>query len=143
MFYSARSWIDILKSRPPHTTGTLHVNAGVSFVTQISVRSYMRKYPHIGIQMLLALRLHNNSANVAPSLSCVVKKTGFLHMRKQRHRSASRLHRKADHAFVFATRIIQFLYFLNPKFQASSHLLLLYSLVCVGQGWKPRRPVFS
>ena len=25
-------------------------------------------------------------------------------------------------AFVFATRIVQFLYFLNPKFQASSHL---------------------
>ena len=34
--------------------------------------------------------------------------------------------------FVFATRIVQFLYFLNPKFQASSHLVWLYSLVCVG-----------
>ena len=33
--------------------------------------------------------------------------------------------------FVFATRIVQSLYFLNPKFQASSHLLWLYSLVCV------------
>ena len=32
--------------------------------------------------------------------------------------------------------------FLNPKFQASSDLLWLYSLVCVGPGWKPRRPVF-
>ena len=31
----------------------------------------------------------------------------------------------------------------NPKFQASSHLLWLYSLVCVGPGRKPRRPVFS
>ena len=45
--------------------------------------------------------------------------------------------------FVFATRILQFLYFLNPKFQASSHLLWLYSPVCVGPGQKPRRPVFS
>ena len=45
--------------------------------------------------------------------------------------------------FVFATRIKQSLYFLNPKFQASSHLLWLYSLVCVGPGRKPRRPVFS
>ena len=35
-------------------------------------------------------------------------------------------------AFVFATRIIQFLYFLNPKFQASSLSLCLYSSVCVG-----------
>ena len=32
---------------------------------------------------------------------------------------------------------------LNPKFQASSHLLWSYSPVCVGPGRKPRRPVFS
>ena len=30
-------------------------------------------------------------------------------------------------AFVFATRIVQSLYFLNQKFQTSSHLLWLYS----------------
>ena len=46
-------------------------------------------------------------------------------------------------AFVFATRIVQSLYFLNPKFQASSHLLWLYSPVRVGPGQIPRRPVFS
>ena len=34
-------------------------------------------------------------------------------------------------AFVFATQIVQSLYFQNTKFQASSHLLWLYSLVCV------------
>ena len=34
-------------------------------------------------------------------------------------------------AFVFATRIVHFLFFLNPKFQASSLLLCLYSLICV------------
>ena len=34
-------------------------------------------------------------------------------------------------------------YFLNPKFQAFSHLLWLYRPVCVGPGRKPRRPVFS
>ena len=45
--------------------------------------------------------------------------------------------------FVFATWIVQPLYFLNPKFQASSHLIWLYSLVCIGPGTKPRRPVFS
>ena len=32
---------------------------------------------------------------------------------------------------------------LLPKFQASSHLMWLYSPVCVGPGRKPRRPVFS
>ena len=46
-------------------------------------------------------------------------------------------------AFVFAIRIVQTLYFLNPKFQASSHLLWLHIPVCVGPGRKPRRPVFS
>ena len=46
-------------------------------------------------------------------------------------------------AFVFATPIVQSLYFLNLKFQDSSHLMLLYSPVCVGPGQKPRRQVFS
>ena len=46
-------------------------------------------------------------------------------------------------AFVFAIRIVNFLYYLNPKFQALSHLLWLYSPVCVGPGRKPRRSVFS
>ena len=46
-------------------------------------------------------------------------------------------------AFVFATRIVQFLFFLNPKLQASDHLLRLYRPVCVGPGRKPRRHVFS
>ena len=40
-------------------------------------------------------------------------------------------------AFVFAIWIVHFLFFLIPKFQASSHLLWLYSLVCVRPGWKP------
>ena len=40
-------------------------------------------------------------------------------------------------AFVFATRTVQSLFYLNPKFQASSLLLWLYRLVCVGPGRKP------
>ena len=46
-------------------------------------------------------------------------------------------------AFVFAILIVQSLYFLNPKFQVSSHLLWLYRSVCVRPVQKPRRPVFS
>ena len=46
-------------------------------------------------------------------------------------------------AFVFATQIVQSIHFLNPKFQAYSHFLWLYSQVCVGPGRKPRRPVLS
>ena len=40
-------------------------------------------------------------------------------------------------AFVFATRIVQFLFYLNPKFQVSSSFLCLYSPVCVGLVRKP------
>ena len=39
--------------------------------------------------------------------------------------------------FVFATGIVQFLFYLNPKFQASSSFLCLYSPVCVGSFRKP------
>ena len=46
-------------------------------------------------------------------------------------------------AFVFAIWIVQSLYYLNPKFQASSYLLWLHSPVCVRPGRKPRRPVSS
>ena len=38
---------------------------------------------------------------------------------------------------------MQFLLYLNPKFQASSSFLSWYRSVCVGPGRKPRRPVFS
>ena len=38
---------------------------------------------------------------------------------------------------VFTTQIVQSLRFLNRKFQASDHLLRLYSPVCVGLGLKP------
>ena len=40
-------------------------------------------------------------------------------------------------ALVSATRIVQFLFYLNPKFQASSSFLCLYRPVCVGPVQKP------
>ena len=45
-------------------------------------------------------------------------------------------------AFVFPTWIAQYLFYLNPKFQASDHPLWLYSPVCVGPGQKPRKTDF-
>ena len=60
------------------------------------------------------------------------EKTNNLHMRKQRLVTA-----KLISAFVFATRIVTFLSFLNPKFQASINLLCLYSSVCVEPVRKP------
>ena len=61
----------------------------------------------------------------------------------------SRVVRKPAFAYAKTKAQISFavtaqsLYFQNSKFQASSHLLWLYSPVCVGPGQKPRRPVFS
>ena len=40
-------------------------------------------------------------------------------------------------AFVFATPIVQFFFYLNLKFQAFSSFLWLYRSVCVGPGRKP------
>ena len=45
--------------------------------------------------------------------------------------------RTADQPLCFRY-IVQFLYFINLKFQASSHHLWLYSPVSVGPGRKPR-----
>ena len=62
------------------------------------------------------------------------------------HKDADQLrgNREADQRLCFRyIDIVQSLFFLNPKFQASSHLLWLYSPVCVRPGRKPRRPVFS
>ena len=65
-----------------------------------------------------------------------MKKPAFCICEKK---DADQLRGKLISAFVFATKKVQSLYFLNLKFQASSHLLLLYSLVCVGPGRKPER----
>ena len=71
------------------------------------------------------------------------EKTGFYAYAKTKKQISFAVTAKLISAFVFATQIVQFLYYLNPKFQASSHLLRLYSSVCVGPGRKPRRPIFS
>ena len=71
------------------------------------------------------------------------EKTGFC-ICENKDADQLRGNRKADQRLCFfATRIVESLYFLNPKFQASSHLLWLYRPVCVGLGRNPRRPVFS
>ena len=75
-------------------------------------------------------------------MSLVVRKPAFAYAKTKTQISFA-VTAKLISVFVFATRIVQSLYFLNPKFQASSHLLWSYSLVCVGPCRKPRRPVFS
>ena len=70
------------------------------------------------------------------------KKLLFAYSKTKTHISFA-VTAKLISAFVFAIRIVQSISYLHPKFQTSSHLLLLYSPVCVGPGRKPRRPVFS
>ena len=73
-------------------------------------------------------------------LSRVMRKPFFAYAKTKRQiRFAVTVTAKLISAFVFATRIVQSLYFLNPKFQASSYLLWLYSPVCIGPVRKPER----
>ena len=70
-------------------------------------------------------------------------KTGFLHAyAKTKTQISFTVTAKLISAFVFATWIVQSLFYLNAKSHDSSHLLWLYSPVCVGPGRKPRRRVF-
>ena len=71
------------------------------------------------------------------------EKTRFFAYAKTKTQISFAVTAKLIIAFVFATQIVQSLYYLNPKFQASNHLLSQYSLVCVGPGRKPQRLVFS
>ena len=72
------------------------------------------------------------------------EKTSFLHIcAKTKTQISFVVTAKLISVFVFATRTVRSLDFLNPKFQASSHLLWLYSPVCIRPGRKPQRPVFS
>ena len=59
-------------------------------------------------------------------LSLVVRKPAFAYAKTKTQISCA-VTAQLISAFVFATLIEQPLHFLNPKFRASSHLLLLYS----------------
>ena len=66
------------------------------------------------------------------------EKTGFFAYAKTKAQISCALIAQLISVFVFATWIVQSLYFLNPKFQASSHLLYLFSPLCVRTGGKPK-----
>ena len=75
-------------------------------------------------------------------MSLVMRKPAFC-ICENKDADQLRGDREADQRLCIRFLKVQYLYFLNTKFQASSHLLWLYSQVCVGPGRKPRRPVFS
>ena len=75
-------------------------------------------------------------------MSLVMRKPAFC-VCKNKDADQLRSSGKLISAFVFATRLVQSFFYLNPKFKASSHLLWFFSPYCVGPGRKPRRQVFS
>ena len=74
-------------------------------------------------------------------MSLVMRKPAFC-ICENKDADQLRGNREADQRLCFRYTDST-LYFLNAKFQASSHLLWLYSLVYVRPGRQPRRPVFS
>ena len=71
------------------------------------------------------------------------EKTGFFAYAKTKTQISCAVTAQLIRDFVLATRLVQSLYFLNLKLQGSSYRLWFYSLVCVGPGRKPRRPIHS
>ena len=61
-------------------------------------------------------------------LSHIMRKQDFAYAKTKMQISCAQL----ICFFVFASRVVQFLFFLNPKFQASTLLLILNRPVCVG-----------
>ena len=69
--------------------------------------------------------------------TCICENKGADQLRGNREAISFAVTAKLISAFVFATRIVQFLFYLNLKFQASSSFLCLCSSVCVGPVQKP------
>ena len=76
--------------------------------------------------------LHNDCYWVWQNMSRIVRKQTFC-ICENKDADQLRGNRKANQRLCFRY-IVQSLYFLNMKFQASSYLVWLYSLVCVGPG---------
>ena len=70
------------------------------------------------------------------NLSCIMRKPTFC-ISENKAQIRFPVTAKLISTFVFATRKVQFLSFLNPIFPSSSHLLRFFSSVCVRPGRKP------
>ena len=90
------------------------------------------RFPPLELHMARLLKLHVTEYLNNPHMSLVMRKAAFcIYMQKQRRSFSCTVTAQLISAFVFATPIVQSLFFLNPKLQATSHLLRLCSPVCV------------
>ena len=78
-----------------------------------------------------------NTPSCYPKYEPRYEKTFFFAYAKTKTQISCAVTAQLITAFVFAIWIVQSLFYLNPKFQASGHLVGLYSLVRVGPGRKP------
>ena len=95
-------------------------------------------FTHIAVNFycLISVVSENILWKLIQQLNLVMRKPAFSYAKTNMQISFA-VTAKLISAFVFASRIVEFLYNLNPKFQASCYLLWLYSPVCVGSGRKP------
>ena len=114
----------------------------MSTITDKAKSSLDRSFVMHLTERRLSTQQNLDKTAISVYLRRVVRKPAFC-ICENKDADQLRITAKLINAFVFALWIVQFLFYLNTKFQASSHLLLLYSQVCVRPGRKPRRPVFS
>ena len=119
-------------------------NSETSFMVKYDINIYFMVDVRFGTSKMMPSFSQNYCQNKSHALYQIMTKFQSQHSLYSSY-DMSRIVRKTDFCICgnFAIRIVQSLYYLNSKFQASNHLLSQYSLVCVGPGRKPRRPVFS
>ena len=88
------------------------------------------------LEIFLFSSLKKSCQRIHTYLSCTMWKRTIC-ICENKDAAQLRGNREQISAFVFATRIVQSLFLLNLKFQASSCLLCLYSPVCIGPVQKP------
>ena len=76
------------------------------------------------------------------TMSLVLRKPAFC-ICENKDADQLRVNREADQRLCFRYSDSTIPLLLKSEISSPSHLLWLYSLVCVGPGRKPRRPVFS
>ena len=108
-----------------------------------SRRSYQylkdHKYDEISDTSLISVKVRSgySAQDLWPNIWAATWKNQQSALAKTKAQISFAVTAKLISAFVFATRIVQFLLYLTPEFQASSSFLWLYSLIGVGPVRKP------
>ena len=113
------------------------------YLIPISSSQYPRTQPRLKMLLFIQTNLAWDVLSHTTLIWALLWEKRFFAYAKTKTQISCAVTAQLISVFVFAKRIVQSLFYLNLKFQDSSHLLWLYSPVFVGPGRKPRRPVFS